>query len=296
MDACTARVAFAEELRVTANLRSPAIIRAFATVPRERFVGPGPWRVRKPTDAAEYCTTDDTDPRHVYHDVLIALDETRGLNNGQPSLWASLLEHMSLSPGEQVLHLGCGTGYYSAILAELVGSRGSVSALEIDQRLAARAQHNLAPWPQATAINADGTSYVASKVDAVVASAGATHPLPIWLDALNPGGRLLLPLTAEQRRGVALLATRRRGNGFAARLIRPVGFIEFAGARDAKAQRLLQMALDRGNSGAVASLRRDHHTEDASCWLHGDGYCLSTLPASPRIGHRRSGRPGLGRR
>ncbi|MGH7067338.1 MAG: protein-L-isoaspartate O-methyltransferase family protein [Acetobacteraceae bacterium] len=278
MDTCTARVAFAEELRVTAKLRSPAVIRAFATVPRERFVGPGPWRVRNPTDAAEYWTTDNADPRHVYHDVLIAVDETRGLNNGQPSLWASLLDDINLSPGEHVLHLGCGTGYYSAILAELVRSRGSVSALEIDERLAGRAQHNLATWPQATAINADASLYVPSKVDAAVASAGATHPLPIWLDALNPGGRLLLPLTAEHRAGVVLLATRQTGHAFVARLIRPAGFIEFIGARGAAAERLLKRALDRGNTGAVTSLRRDQHTEDASCWLHGDGYCLSTRP------------------
>src|SRR6201996_3284608 len=59
----------------------------------------------------------DADPRHVYHDVLIALDEARGINNGQPSLW----DELGIRTGEQVLHLGCGTGYYTAIAAELVG-------------------------------------------------------------------------------------------------------------------------------------------------------------------------------
>jgi hypothetical protein len=52
-------------------------------VPRRR-----PWRVRSPMDMAEYWTTADADPRAVYRDVLIALDEARGINNGQPSLWA----------------------------------------------------------------------------------------------------------------------------------------------------------------------------------------------------------------
>lgn len=136
----TARHAYAEELRFTAHVRTPKIVAAFATVPREHFVGPGPWRVRSPMGGAEYWTTDNADLRHVYHDVLIALDEARGLNNGQQSLWASLLDGLAISPGDHVLHLGCGTGYYSAILAELAGPHGTVMAVEIDAALAARAR------------------------------------------------------------------------------------------------------------------------------------------------------------
>ncbi len=85
-----ARHSYAEELRFTARVKSSAVVNAFATVPREQFVGPGPWRIKSPMDLAEYWTTDDDDPSHVYHDVLIALDEPRGINNGQPSLWAFL--------------------------------------------------------------------------------------------------------------------------------------------------------------------------------------------------------------
>jgi protein-L-isoaspartate(D-aspartate) O-methyltransferase len=82
-----ARRCYAEELRFTANpLHSRALVDAFATVPRERFVGPGPWRIRSPMDRSrpsppEYWTTDDADPRHVYHDGLIALDQ--GSRSGQ---------------------------------------------------------------------------------------------------------------------------------------------------------------------------------------------------------------------
>jgi protein-L-isoaspartate(D-aspartate) O-methyltransferase len=56
-------------LRLTAGL----------AVPRERFVGPGPWRVRNYVDRAEYWTTEDADRRHVYRDVLIALHEPRAM-------------------------------------------------------------------------------------------------------------------------------------------------------------------------------------------------------------------------
>ena len=85
-------------------------------------------RIRSPKDMAEYWTTADADPRAVYHDVLIALDEARGINNGQPSLWALLLDHLDILAGERVLHLDCGIGHYTAVVAELVGPMGWITA------------------------------------------------------------------------------------------------------------------------------------------------------------------------
>jgi len=40
-----ARAELAERIRVLADLRSTALVRAFATLPREDFVGPGPWQI-----------------------------------------------------------------------------------------------------------------------------------------------------------------------------------------------------------------------------------------------------------
>jgi hypothetical protein len=39
---------YAEEIRFVANLDSPALVEAFARVPREKFIGPGPWQVGSP--------------------------------------------------------------------------------------------------------------------------------------------------------------------------------------------------------------------------------------------------------
>jgi len=172
---------YAEELRFVAHLHSPAVIAAFANVPRERFVGPGPWRIKSPMDLAEYWTTEDADPRAVYHDVLIALDEVRGINIGQPSLWASLFDQLDITAGEEVLHLGCGAGYYTAIAAELVGSAGKVTAIEINARLAELARIALSPWPWVSVLLADGSTTPFDAADAIIVSAGATHPLPSWL-------------------------------------------------------------------------------------------------------------------
>jgi protein-L-isoaspartate(D-aspartate) O-methyltransferase len=271
-----ARQWYAEELRFTARVRSSAVIDAFATVPREQFLGPGPWRIKSPMDLAEYWTTDEDSPNHVYHDVLVALDESRGINNGQPSLWAYLFDHLDLAPGEQVLHLGCGTGYYTAIIAELVGSSGRVTAVEIDAVLAQKAIAALADWPQVKVIHADGAGTSFEPVDAIVASAGATHPLSSWLDALRPGGRLLFPMTTSgDGPGAMLLVTRCPEHGFAARFLCRAGFIQFEGAHDPAISRRLAAALRRDQGAAVKSLRRDNHAKDETCWLHGKGWCLS---------------------
>lgn len=275
-----ARRWYAEELRYTAKVNAPAVIAAFATVPRERFVGPGPWRIKSPMSLAEYWTTENADPRHVYHDVLIALDETRGINNGQPSLWALLFDKVSIKPGEQVLHLGCGTGYYSAVAAEIAGSAGSVTAVEIDAVLAERARAALAPWPQVRVSNVDGAHASFDPVDVVIASAGATHPLRAWLDALKPSGRLLFPMTTIRGGpGAMLLITRLTGSELAAGFICRAGFIDFQGARDPGIGSRLRGALVRDMGASVRSLRLAPHAQDETCWLHEADWCLSRLAA-----------------
>ena len=60
------RLRYAEELRFTAKVGSRAVVKAFASVPRERFLGPGPWRVLSPMALGQYWTMEDADPRHLY--------------------------------------------------------------------------------------------------------------------------------------------------------------------------------------------------------------------------------------
>ena len=120
----------ADELRLVAGLRNPSVWRAFATVPRERFLGSGPWRVALPDLRlnATYTTTEDADPCWLYHNVSVALDESRDLVSGQPAGVARWIDELNIKPGERVLHLGSGAGYYTAVLAELAGPDGSVLA------------------------------------------------------------------------------------------------------------------------------------------------------------------------
>jgi protein-L-isoaspartate(D-aspartate) O-methyltransferase len=287
------RAWYAEELRFAGPVESEAVVRAFACVPRERFLGPGPWRLRSDARYDGYRVTPDADPRHVYHNVLVALDEIRKINNGSPSLWAFALDHLDIAAGEAVLHLGCGTGYYSAILAELVGTDGHVVAVEQDAALAERAREALAGWQQATAVQADGASFSAGPRDVIVVSAGATHPLPAWLADLRLGGRLLFPLTSQRLGGYMLKVTRTgAGDRLAAALLCRAWFIPFAGGRDAKVDALLATAIEGGHSDLVRSLRLDRHVADGSCWVHADGFCLSWREPDPVAGEPAgNGRP-----
>jgi protein-L-isoaspartate(D-aspartate) O-methyltransferase len=231
------------------------------------------------SSGTEYFTESD-EPRNVYQDALIVLDAAKRLNNGQPSLWAFHLSLLNVHPGDHILHLGCGTGYYSAILAELTGPRGNVVAVEIDEGLAARARIALEPWPQVTVVHANGAQGPFDSADVIVVSAGATHPLASWLTALKPEGKLLFPLTSTRGPGTMAYLTRKSADQFSAMLCGSVFFVDFEGARDPAVSDQLARALKRDHGAGVRSLRCDAHDKNESCWLHGNGWCFSRLAAN----------------
>jgi protein-L-isoaspartate(D-aspartate) O-methyltransferase len=129
---------YAEEIQLAANITSPALVHAFARVPREKFLGPGPWHMAIPdlvTGSVQYVATPDDDPRRVYHNVLIVVDRSRDLTNGQPGTLGHYINALELSPGDRVYHMGAGAGYYTAIMAEVVGASGRVTAAEVHAEL-----------------------------------------------------------------------------------------------------------------------------------------------------------------
>jgi len=276
MTLADARRAFAERVAAVAELSSVALIDAFARVAREDFLGPGPWQLGDPLDRTRsYHATQDADPRHVYHDVLVALDPARELNNGVPSALARWIEAAAIQPGDRVLHVGCGVGYYTAIIAELVGGAGQVTAYEIDRGLAARAQAALAAWPQVE-VHADDGGAARGSFDVIFVNAGVTVPHPAWLDALRPGGRVVVPLTIHAPTlsggvGVMVCITRAPG-GWRARVVSPVGMYDCAGARDPAHEAELRPLLRAGS--AMRALERAPHERGAACLAHLPGFCL----------------------
>jgi protein-L-isoaspartate(D-aspartate) O-methyltransferase len=258
------------------------VIDALATVPRERFLRPGPWTVRGEADfSGGPRRTADADPRHVYHNYAIALDEGRQLFNGAPGLLSMLIDRLEPAAGGRAMHVGAGTGYYTAILARCVGPEGRVIAYEVDAALAAEARENLSPMPWVEVRHGDATGAPGGKLDAILVNAGITHPLDTWLDALADGGRIVLPLTvamnAQIGKGLLVLATRTSDSGaLDARILGFVAIYNAVGLRDDAVGKQLAAALARHPLPPVKHLRREAHDAAASCWLHGPGWCLST--------------------
>jgi protein-L-isoaspartate(D-aspartate) O-methyltransferase len=264
---------YAEFIVASAGSKDPRLIEAFATVPREDFLGPGPWPV---FTGAGYLPTVTADPRLVYQDVLVALAPERKINNGQPTLHARCLAAAAPAPGESVVHVGAGTGYYSAILATLVGPGGTVLAIEREPDLAERATRCLAAYANTTVRAGSATQgSVLPACDVIYVSAGATHPPAAWLDVLRIGGRLVFPLTPNEGFGVMLLITRTTATAYAARAFMRVAFIPCIGARDDAASASLTRALERQSLAEVRSLRRSGEP-DASAWCVGAGWWLSS--------------------
>jgi protein-L-isoaspartate(D-aspartate) O-methyltransferase len=273
-DLLAKRHAFAAEVTRRAGVRDPRIEAAFAAVPREDFVGSPPWRV----GSGAFGSGRVSDPARLYEDVLVGIDARRGINNGQPSLHAQTLDALGVKEGETIVQVGAGAGYYTAILATLVGHKGRVVAYEIEPDIAERAAANLARHPQVEVRARSGVDDLPA-ADAIIVNAAATHPLRAWLDALKPGGRLVFPLQAAGSTGAMLIVSRpERGEAWPARLLSRVVFIACAGAQDAETGRRLDQAFRPGGTERVRSLRFG----DAPCdsdWVRGDGWALSTEPA-----------------
>jgi protein-L-isoaspartate(D-aspartate) O-methyltransferase len=277
---------YAEEVWMLAGLRTPALVEALATIPRERFLPPGPWTFRSEADLGGGAArqTPDADPRHVCHNVAIAIDTARNLYNGNPSLIGMAIDAASLAPGSRALHIGAGTGYYTALMGACVGESGRVLALEADDSLAARAKANLASMPWIDVRHGDGTSPFAEVFDGILVNAGVTHPPDAWLDALAAGGRMILPLTASMGpmgnigKGLLILLTRTDDPAsLAARVMTFVAIFNAVGARDETYNADLAKALQKMPFPQLKHLRRDTHDRAETCWFHAPAFCLTTV-------------------
>jgi protein-L-isoaspartate(D-aspartate) O-methyltransferase len=282
------RRAFAKQILAAAELSDPRLELAFASVPREDFLGPGPWQTFR--GPGVYTPTPSADPIYLYTDNLIGIVPERGINNGQPTLHAILLANAKIQEGEHVVHVGVGTGYYTAIMTHLVGSSGKVTGIEFDANLTTRSQVNLAHCRNVQVIHGNGAATNFDSADVIYVNAGATRPAEAWLDGLSEAGRLILPLTTDDnvrptedgaidfarmaRRG-AVFKIERRGTEFNARWICPAAYILAEGIRDKVSEAALADAFAKGDGRKVTRLYRSDEIPAERCWLQGNGWCLA---------------------
>ena len=279
------RRAYAKQILATAGVRDTRIETAYASVRREDFLGPGPWPFFH-WPPARYVPSPDADPVYLYTDTLIGIAPDRFINNGQPSLHAALIAQARLCDGEHVVHVGAGVGYYTAIMAHLVGPTGRVTGIEFEADLAARARANFTGVANVEILQGDGATVPFTTADVIYINAGATHPAPAWLDGLAEGGRLILPLTTElpptpgaelraiARRG-AIFRIERRGHDYPAQWISPVVIFPCAGNRDQVADAALSAGFAKGGWEKVTRLYRSEELPPEQCWVRAPGWCLA---------------------
>jgi protein-L-isoaspartate(D-aspartate) O-methyltransferase len=217
------RSVFADVVAARAASRDRRIKAAFARVPRHDFIGAGPWRF-----AEDGPPTESADPAVLYQDLAVEITPGCGVPTGSPSLHARCLDACRPAPGERVMHVGVGWGYFTAILAELVTTAGAVHAFEIDASLADEAKRRLAAWPN---VRVEAQSGVGKQepADVIYVCAGVQQ-IPLgWLRALREGGRLVVPLTPGEAEGGVLLVTC-RASAYEARFVSPARFVPCIGA------------------------------------------------------------------
>src|SRR6202041_877393 len=263
------RIFFARLVTANAGIAPGSELEAaLATTPREDFVGPPPWKI---FTRSGYVESPADDPALLYQDVVVSLGSEGPFNNGQPTLHAICIAALAPQKGERVVHVGAGTGYYTTLLAKLVGETGVMDAYEVEPEFVRRAVNNLTEFPYVTVHARSGAEGPLPECDVIYVNAGATGPLDVWLDALRPKGRLLFPITPSEAAGAMLLITKREDGELTARFLLQVQFVPCIGARDETAEQRLSEAFRNGGWAKVKSLHRND-SPDESCWFAGSGW------------------------
>jgi protein-L-isoaspartate(D-aspartate) O-methyltransferase len=135
----------------------------------------------------------ETQRAQAYEDHPLPIGD--GQTISQPYVVALMLESLRLAPKDKVLEVGTGSGYVTALLAELAAQ---VFSIERHPDLAERARNVLAGlgYPNVQIFTGDGTLGLpaAAPFDAILVSAAAPALPPALLSQLREGGRMIIPV------------------------------------------------------------------------------------------------------
>lgn len=135
----------------------------------------------------------------------VALPLFGGQTNSQPSTVANMLELLEVPEGARVLDVGAGSGWSTAILAQLVGPDGFVLGVELVPELAAWGAQNLAGHGRDWARLEEARPGVLGApeegpYDRILVSAMADRLPEELVDQLVPGGVLVIPVAGRMWR------------------------------------------------------------------------------------------------
>jgi len=200
-----------ERQLVARGVRDEHVLRAMRTVPRERFV-------------------DERLAAFAYDDSPLPIEA--GQTISQPFMVAWMIEAAEVAPGDHVLEVGAGSGYASAVLAQIAATVHAIERHALLTRIARERLDALActnvhlrtgdgtlGWPEAAPFDA-----------ILVAAAGPQVPHPLK-EQLHLGGRLLMPLDVGAPGGTQqLLRVVRRGEDeFEQEVLGGVAFVPLIG-------------------------------------------------------------------
>ena len=137
----------------------------------------------------------------------IALPIGCGQTAPPPSIVAAMIETLDVKPGARVLEIGGGTGYASALLAQLAGH---IFSLERCQTLAVEAAERLAAFgvDNVEVAFADGLGFRAEgrEFDRIIVHALIEAPASRLIEMLAPGGALVAVVSDEAEQRIVRLA------------------------------------------------------------------------------------------
>jgi protein-L-isoaspartate(D-aspartate) O-methyltransferase len=158
----------------------------------------GGWRKRSPASIAGFVPADQR--ADVAEDRPLPIGHHA--TNSQPSTVRDMLEVLDVLPGQRVLDVGSGSGWTTALLAELTGPEGSVVGVELVPELAVWGAANLAaldlPWAgvRVAAPGVLGAPDLAP-FDRILVSAEARRLPGALVDQLGDGGRMVIPVAGR---------------------------------------------------------------------------------------------------
>lgn len=172
-------------------LKSPAIIKAFKKIKRSDFM-----RKQEIEDA----------------ELDIALPIGKGQTISQPATVAFMLENLEPKKGDKALDVGSGSGWTTALLCEIVGSKGKVFAIERVKELKEFGEKNASKYNfiktgRAKFFHGDGTKGLPKQApfDKILISAGGKEIPNDLKEQLKIGGKLLMPVGGVYSQDLILL-------------------------------------------------------------------------------------------
>ncbi|NRF27683.1 protein-L-isoaspartate(D-aspartate) O-methyltransferase [Vibrio coralliilyticus] len=187
---------------VASGIQDQNVINAIHALPRERFV----------SQAMVHQAYDNN-----------ALPIGQGQTISQPYIVAKMTEMLELRSTSKVLEVGTGSGYQTAVLAQLVEHVYSIERIKSLQWEAKRRLKQLDIYNVSTK-HGDGWQGWAVKgpFDAIIVTAAAASVPPVLLEQLSEGGILVIPVGEGVQQ---LLKITRQGDEFLSQIIEDVRFV-----------------------------------------------------------------------